>query len=214
MKPWQSIAIGTAVLAAAGYVYLHGGLSWLEPKSQIASTGDLSGTAGRPAAIDWQTVNRPDDGFKIEMPVGAKDLQVPAFNEAGSMEPVKMIFSNPDADTTYAISWEDNPPVARVNNRVPDRTLDMARDGMLARTRTTLTHETQGTVGDYPARDIFAKNAGGGVLNARLIYTGDRLYTLMALFPSSGARREQDVQRFFQSFTPSQMPGKTLPRAD
>jgi hypothetical protein len=76
----------------------------------------------------------------------------------------------------------------------------MARDGMLSRTQTTLTSETRTTPDGYPARDIAAANAGGGVLNARIIFTGERLYTLMALFPAASARREQDVTRFYKSF--------------
>jgi hypothetical protein len=51
------------------------------------------------------------------------------------------------------------------------------------------------------------------VLNVRLIYTGERLYTLMALFNSSNTRREQDVIRFYNSFAPSRVPGQTLPLA-
>jgi hypothetical protein len=158
-------------------------------------------------------VNRPDDGFTLEMPGEAKELQVPAYNEAGSTEPVKMLFANPDGDTTFAISWADNPPVSRVSGGTPDRTLNMARDGMLVRTRTTLSNETRSMLAGFPSRTISARNADGGVLDARLILTGERLYTLMALYPSSGVRHEQDVTRFFNSFAPSRLPGTSLPAA-
>jgi hypothetical protein len=69
------------------------------------------------------------------------------------------------------------------------------------------------SAGGYPSRDVAAHNSNGGVLNVRLIYTGERLYTLMALFPSANARREQDVIRFYNSFAPSRVPGETLPLA-
>jgi hypothetical protein len=49
---------------------------------------------------------------------------------------------------------------------------------------------------------VSAQNGNGGVLDARLIMAGNRLYVLMALFPSAGARRERDVTRFFDSFVP------------
>ena len=123
-----------------------------------------------------------------------------------------MLFSSPDGDTTFAVTWEDNPPVARVNNSDPEKTLDQARDGMLTRTRTTPEHESRISAGGYPARDILAHNSGGGVLEARLIFMNRRLYTLMALYPSSSARREQDVVRFFNSFTALRV-GTSLPEA-
>lgn len=131
------------------------------------------------------------------------ELQVPAFTENGSTEPVRMIFTDVESDTTFAVTWQDNPPVARVNDRIPDKTLDAARNGMLSRTQTTLDNETRVTISGYPGREITARNAGGGVLDARLIYTGERLYTLLALFPSRSAKREQDVIRFYNSFSPS-----------
>ncbi|HEX8812602.1 MAG TPA: hypothetical protein VF742_11490, partial [Terracidiphilus sp.] len=123
---------------------------------------------------------------------------------------VNMLSVSPDGDTVYAVTWQDNPPVARFSNNVPDRTLDQARDGMLAHTQTTLLSETRITAAGSPGREILARNASGGVLNARLIYvqktgiqnTGghDRLYALMALYPTAGARHEQDVNLFFHSF--------------
>lgn len=215
MKPWQIIAVVTALAAVLGYFYVnHGFGKFGIPRASAPSSASLpSGATGRPAEIKWQTINRPDDGFKVEMPADSEDTQVPAYNEAGSTEPVKMILSRPDADTTFAVSWEDNPPVARVNDRDANKTLDMARDGMLARTQTTLVNETRITVAGHPGRDILAHNMGGGILSARLIYTGDRLYTLIAVFPSSTARREEDVARFFHSFAPSQVPGTALPEA-
>ena len=219
VKRWQTVALVAAGLAVVGYVYytrsgatLPFGLA--SSPSQSDQTTDAPGAATvRPAHMDWRTVNRPDDGFKIELPAEAKELQVPAYNEAGSSEPVKMIFANPDNDTTFAISWEDNPPVARVNGGSPEKTLGMARDGMLSRTRTMLVSESHTMASGFPARDIAAKNSDGGILDARLIFTGTRLYTLMALYPSAANRREQDVIRFFKSFAPSRQPGTSLPEA-
>lgn len=202
-------------MATAGYFYVNGGLGFRgRPEALESVSNSVSGVVGsRPAHMTWQPAVRPDAGFSVEMPGEPKDLQVPAINEAGSTEPVKMIFANPNGETTFAVTWEDNPPVARVNNRSPDKTLDAARDGMLAKTQTFLDTDAHASAAGYPARDISAHNAGGGVINIRMIYTGERLYTLMALFPSSGARREQDVIRFYNSFSPSKVPGETLPVA-
>lgn len=218
MKRWQTFALVAAGVAVAGYVYYtRSGANFDFSGGRTSSSGsgsaDTPGAPGHPAHMEWRTINRPDDGFTVEMPAEAKELQVPAYNEAGSTEPVKMLFANPDGDTTFAISWADNPPVARVNGSNPDKTLDMARDGMLTRTRTTLSNETRSMMAGFPARTITARNSDGGVLDARLILRGGRLYTLMALFPSAGVRREQDVTRFFNSFAPSRMPGTSLPPA-
>lgn len=216
MKRWQIVLAVAAILGAPAYFYFNGEFPFLRKVDLVDGVGGGSGlpsSAARPAPMNWQPSTRPDAGFTIEMPAEPKDLQVPAYNEGGSTEPVKMIFANPDGVTTFAVSWQDNPPVARVNNRVPDKTLEAARDGMLTRTQTFLDSEARATAAGYPARDVSAHNAGGGVLNARLIYTGERLYTLMALFPAPSARREQDVVRFYNSFSPSRVPGETLPQA-
>lgn len=204
MKRWLYLVLSAAVLAVAAYLYFNpAGLEI----GKMLHLGDSDFGTGRPARITWQTIERPEDGFKLELPSSPKDLQVPAYNESGGSEPVKMLYSNPDDDTTFAISWEDNPPVARVNNNSPDRTLTMAEEGMLARTQTTLVSENHATLaGRFSARDIKARNSEGGLLDARLIYTGKRLYVLMALFPSVNARREQDVVRFFNSFVPAPPP--------
>jgi len=222
MKRWHIMVLGAAVLAVGVYFYLNGAFGFTRKvesvegvvgSSGLGGSGGSGGSGARPTHMSWQTSTRPDARFTVEMQAEPKDLQVPAYNEAGSTESVKMIFANPDGETTFAVSWEDNPPVARVNNRAPDKTLDAARDGMLSRTQTFLDNEQHATAGGYPARDVAAHNAGGGVLNVRLIYTGERLYSLMALFPAPSARREQDVIRFYNSFAPSRVPGETLPMA-
>ncbi|HWG20355.1 MAG TPA: hypothetical protein VG225_07470 [Terracidiphilus sp.] len=211
MKRWQWFALLFALVALGAYFYFYRGVRPGGNAHPSAAGGSADAADyGRPATMNWQTVSRSDDGFRLEMPADPRDLQVPAYNETGGSEPVKMLFSIPDGDTTFAISWEDNPPVARVNDRVPERTLDQARDGMLARTQTTLVGESRVSALGYPARDITAKNSEGGVLDARLIFMNDRLYTLMALFPSMGARREQDVTRFYNSFTPLRV-GTAIP---
>jgi hypothetical protein len=112
-----------------------------------------------------------------------------------------MLYSYPNQETCFAVSWADEPPVERANSDVPDKTLDMARDDAMQRTETTLVSETTLSQQGFPARDFSARNIGGGVFNARLILARKRLYMLTATFPSVDARREQDVIRFFNSFS-------------
>jgi hypothetical protein len=207
VKRWQYIVLlGVGALGIV-YVYLHRqelGLAG-PPKSPNTETANpsLASSFSRPAQITWATVNRPKDGFSVEMPVDVKEIQIPAYNESGGTDQVNMVFSNPDAETTFSVSWADDPPVVRANARSPERVLNMARDEALARTQTSLVRETKSTRGGFEARDILAQNAGGGVFDTRLIYTGERLYMLTAAFPSMNARREQDVIRFFNSFKAS-----------
>lgn len=210
MKRWQVIGLSAAVIAAGAYFYYYRGF---RPGGSHNGSTRTSGSADSgPAAIQWQLVSRPDEGFRVDMPADARETQVPAYNEGGGSEPIKMLYSSPDADTVFAVSWADNPPVSRVNHRLPDLTLDQARDGMLARTRTTAVKENRNPVSGYPSREITAKNSEGGLLDARFIVVNDRLYTLMAMYPSSNARHEQDVVRFYNSFTLLH-PDTTLPAA-
>lgn len=210
MKRWPYLVIGLIVL------FIIGGLVWQDrdrlglsklfgaiPHHESASSGSAADESG-PARISWRTAKRTDDGFEVDLPTGSTDAEAPAFNESGGTEPVKMLRSSPDGDTVYAVTWEDNPPVARTNGEDPDRTLNQARDGMLANTQATLVSENRITVANSPGREILAHNAAGGILDVRLIFVpngeNSRLYTLMALFPTAGTRSDTDVTRFFGSF--------------
>ena len=211
VKNWPYILIALIVLCGTAYLvytdrqrlglaHFGGATSSGKSASQISPVDETN-----PTPIQWRTLNRTADGFRIDLPPGSKEMDAPAHTESGGTEPVKMLYASPDGDTVFAVTWQDNPPIARANNNVPDRTLDQSREGMLARTQTMLLNESRITFGGFPGREILAHNASGGVLNARLIYVQnssnhDRLYTLMALFPTAGARREQDVTHFFDSF--------------
>lgn len=200
MKRWQTIALAGGLVVGTGYVITH--------RPQLGLTGQ--------PATEWQKVDRTADGFNVQMPADTKEIQIPAYNEGGETDKVNMIFSNPDAETTYSVAWEDDPPVARVSKDAPDRTLDAARDGAVVRTQTTLVNESTTNIQGFPGREFTARNAGGGVLNARLIYAGPRLYMLTAVFPSMSARRDQDVSRFFNSFviTGASENAQNSPKAD
>lgn len=194
MKPLHYIVLAGVLLLGAGYVAL-----------RLRDSGS-PGPAGAGAAnMAWRKVDRSGDGFKVELPSDVKQIQIPAYNENGGAEPVNMIFANPDAGTTFSVAWADNPPVARADgpapDRSPDRILEMAQEGALARTQTSLASAAANTAQGFPGRDFGASNAGGGVMNSRVIYAGSRLYMMVAAFPSTGARRDRDVTQFFNSFT-------------
>jgi hypothetical protein len=181
------------LIAGGVYMYLH-----RRQLGLIRSSG--SSDQAPPAAIAWTLVDRSSEGFAVEMPAGAKEAEVPAYNEGGTTEPVAMIYSYPDPSTSYSISWEDNPPVVRATGSNPDQTLEDARNGALARTRTVLVSEAQSMRQGNPTRDFVGRNQNGGIFDARLVLADHRLYLLMASFPAPSARRQSDVNRFFDSF--------------
>lgn len=163
-----------------------------------ATEGIIQTPAG--AQLEWRPVEDASIGFKVEMPGDPQRVVVQATSETGGNEPISMLLVKPDTDRTYAIAWAEKPPVARMNDLVPDKTLDQARDGALNRTQTTLVSEIRSNPQGYPGRDVVAHNVGGGILETRLIYAGPRLYMLIATAPSAAARHEQDVIHFFNSF--------------
>jgi hypothetical protein len=154
----------------------------------------------QPAPVSWRAVDRTPDGFRIDMPSDTNEIQVPAYNAKGGAEEFDMLVATPNAETTYAVAWDNNPPVERASGEAAERTLDNARDGALARTQATLTNESRANYQGYPERDFSGHNASGGLFNARLILAGTKLYMMIATFPAPSARRDEDVNHFFDSF--------------
>ena len=193
-KKWYILLV--LVLLAGGCYYLF--TLWQPLGSSTFSPQPTPVNAAAP--IVWTAVDRSAEGFRIQMPADAREVRVPAYNQEGGTEQVSMLFSYPDSDTSYSIAWEDDPPVERAAAGNPVQTLNSARDGVLARTQSTLVREQSSNRQGFPVRDFSGRNAGGGVFNARLILAGRRLYMLMAAFPSAAALRQDDVDRFFNSF--------------
>lgn len=202
MKRWQTIGLAGVAAIGLGYLIFHRQpVSLSGSHSAGADSGEPRDPRARPATIQWQQLDRSGEGFKVEMPVDVKQIRIPAYTETGGTQQVEMIFSNPDAETTFSVTWQDDPPVARATGQAPDKLLEMARDGAVARTQTTLVSEQASNTQGFPGRSFEARNTGGGVMNAQLVYAGHRLYMLIASFPSVSARRDKDVTHFFRSFT-------------
>jgi hypothetical protein len=196
-----SLFLGIILIVVVVYlVYEYRGDFGLGGPKSAATPGAGSGE------IAWQTVDRSADGFKVKMPAAANETQIPAYTDHGVVEQVEMIEAPEGPDTTYAVAWADNPPVERAAGENAEKTLDMARDGALGRTQTSLVMESRGEFGGYASREILARNAGGGILNGRLILAGTHLYMLIATFPSTSARRDENVKYFFDSFSLTTVP--------
>ena len=200
MKKWVYFALAVIALGLIAYVvYQHrawlglGGVGGGVP-TEVANPDMV------PARVAWRGVDRIQDGFRVDMPSEATQIQIPAYDAQGGAEQMEMLVAMPDANTTYAVAWGDNPPVERASGGVVEKTLDNARDGALMRTQTTLMGETRANFLGYPGREFIARNSSGGLLNARLILAGTRLYMMIAAFPAESARRDEDVNHFFNSF--------------
>jgi hypothetical protein len=150
--------------------------------------------------MSWRLIERPAAGFAVEMPAEAIDAYAPAFARNGLREEVPMIEASPQSGIRFAVAWDNDPPVTRAAGEVAEKTLDMAEAGALARTRAVLTGELQSRAEGYPARDFTGRIANGGILSARMIMARRQLFMLIATFPSSSARGDDEVKRFFDSF--------------
>ena len=205
VKRWYYIVLGAILFLGIVYVFRHradlGLASPAADTSGLTPNSGLRGSPPHPAKIAWQSVDRTPDGFKVEMPADIKEIQVPAYNEQGGAEQVDMIYAYPDSETCFSVAWADSPPVERANFEAPDRTLDMARDDAMTRSQTTLVEQSSFSQQGFPGRYFSSRNLGGGVMNSRLILARKRLYMLTATFPTAGARRDEDVARFFSSFS-------------
>jgi len=206
-----------AILIVIGAVYVWGHRSEYSLLREWLPTRNSEGVilSGQGDKLEWRSVDEARMGFRVEMPGDPKRITVLATTEAGTSEPINMLLVKSDPDRTYAIAWADKPPVARMNDLIADRTLDQARDGALTRSGTTLVTESRNTPQGYPGRDIVSRNIEGGMLDTRFVYAGPRLYMLTAASPSTGARHEDDITHFFNSFTiagNTQIP-ETLPAA-
>ena len=152
-------------------------------------------------AAEWREIDQTAEGFKVRMPREPKPTTAMAVNKTGGSEPVKMLLADSETATTYAVAWADNPPVERVTAQRPDATLDQARDGALRRTATTMIAESRIAPQGYSGREFVARNVGGGYLETRFVLAGKRLYMLIAASPSVNVRHDQEIQKFFNSFT-------------
>ncbi len=215
MKRSLTLVLGIVLIGVIGYLmYEYRGYLGLGGAGNGQGNGANPGGQGGQAA--WQTIDRTADGFKVQMPAAASETPVSAYTSSGVVEQVEMIEGSADGETTYAVAWADNPPVERAASDDPEKTLEMARDGALGRTQTSLISESRtdqngndhngGETDGYISRDFLARNAGGGILNGRLILKGTKLYMLIATFPDTGARHEEDVNRFFNSFRLTTVP--------
>jgi len=166
--------------------------------SQHANATGPAPMDGRAPA--WRVVDRPADGFRVEMPAEVTDGRAPAFTGHGIQEEIPLIEASPRPENLFAVAWDDDPPVEHSAGEEAENTLDTAQAGALTRTGAVLTGEWQSHASGDPERDFTGRIAGGGVLNARMILAGRRLFMLLATSPPQSPERDAEVDRFFNSF--------------
>jgi hypothetical protein len=189
------IVVTAAIVYCVYYYRIELGLVRPSSPAETPST-QPSNTTAPPT---WQTIDRPADGFRVDLPAGATEAQVPSYAARGAVEQVEMLQASTSPLSTFAVSWAQNPPVERTGGQDPDRILDLALNGALVRTQTALISQSRSTFAGYQSRD-FSARGDGGVMTARLILAGNRLFLLIASFPSQSAQHDADVNRFFNSF--------------
>jgi hypothetical protein len=194
VKRFYILVLGCILVAGGAYIYFH------RQVLGIFHSPTVSAPPIKPITISWSSVDRSREGFKLEMPADTREIEVPAYNESGTAEQVEMIYAYPDPSISFSISWADKPPVMRAAADNADKTFEDARNGALARTQSVLVSEALSTRQGFPVHDFIGRNQSGGVFNARLMLAERRLYLLMVSFPSAGARRDEDVNHFFDSF--------------
>jgi hypothetical protein len=215
MKKVYPFIVAAVLVLGAYYLWTTFGGSGLT--THISSFHSSKGSTSSAAAKqpEWRSVDQSDAGFQLKMPTEPRHVVVQASNELGGTEPVNMLITSTESETTYAVAWADKPPVARVNGLSPDKTLDQARDGATSKTQTSMVSETRVNPQGYPGREFIARNVGGGYLETRFVMAGTRLYMLIATSPSASVRHEEEIARFFNSFTLAndQKVPETLPAA-
>lgn len=198
MKRWFYFVLAILLTAGIGYVIFRYFFS--AGGTGLNASSENTNSEQKPANEAWKAVDRSPDGFKLEMPADPRQVQIPAYNAHGQIELVQMLQAAPTPETTFAVAWADDPPVEQAGSASAGRTLDLARDGALMRAQATLLEETHNQLAGNPTRDFSGRNANGGLLNARLILAGRRLYMLIATFPGPSVRNDADIHRFFGSF--------------
>ncbi len=169
--------------------------------SQESANSEQPSSGLHPAHIVWQALDRSPDGFKVEMPAGTRQTQIPAFDERGNVDQVDMIYAYPDSQTTFAVPgpttprWNEPAATVRTERWIWPGTAPWPGP------RLPLPVNPADQRDGFPARDFSGRNEGGGIFNARMILAGRRLYMLIAAFPASSARSDEDVNRFFDSFS-------------
>jgi hypothetical protein len=108
---------------------------------------------------------RSERGWVPDAVAGGSEAPVSAYTGSGVVEQVEMIETQVDPDTTYAVAWTDNPLVERAASEDAEKTLEIAKDGALGRTQTSLISESRGETDGHASREFLARNAGGGILN-------------------------------------------------
>jgi hypothetical protein len=169
-------------------------------QNSAGSNREQTSASAPPAHLNWRIIDRSADGFIVEMPAEVTYGRAPAFTGHGVPEEIPLIEASPQPENLFAVAWDNDPPVERYAGEVAENTLDRAQEGALARTQAVLTGEWQSHATGYPERDFTGRIAGGGFLNARMILAGRRLFMLIVTFPAPGAERDEEVNRFFNSF--------------
>jgi hypothetical protein len=152
----------------------------------------------RTHSYDWQWVNLADGQSRISFPGKPILEETPTKSITGGSFTSHALKVKPVATVAYGCTWFDDPSLTGMS---ADDRLNQARDNGIRGVQGTLVSEKRISVQGHPARDIQATARGNAAFDNRIILVGSRLYTLMVV-DVTGRHDTQNVERFFNSFTP------------
>jgi len=149
-------------------------------------------------SYDWQWVDLGDGQSRISFPAKPILEETPTKSITGGSFTSHALKVKPVATVAYGCTWFDDPSLTGMS--AEDR-LNQARDNGIRGVQGTLVSEKRLTIQGHPARDVQITARGNAAFDNRIILAGSRLYILMVA-DVTGRHDAQNIERFFNSFTP------------
>jgi len=150
-------------------------------------------------SLTWQNFRAPDDRFQILMP-GIPELQIQTIQTPlGEQE--QHLYKVDKGPQAYMIGYTDLDDKTLAAHSADDLLDDASARGVLAVNGKLQSFE-QTTYRGYPARNVVIDVADGdGVIHARYVLVGNRLYQIAAIVATK-IIDEDEVERYLDSFVP------------
>jgi hypothetical protein len=146
----------------------------------------------------WQRFESPDGKFTVDFPGTPVSRDGPITSGTGVAYISHSLAARASEHAAYGFLWWDD---STLGQRSPDAILDIARDRGILGVGGSLISEKKTIVRGYPAREIQASARGNATFDNRILLVGARLYSLIVI-DTAGMRDRNNVEKFFDSFTP------------
>lgn len=152
----------------------------------------LTGCTPTRSRDEWINVSVPDGSFSVQMPEEPTQTTRKLARTDGDVNVTTYTYQNPAARYRVSVMGLPKTPMD------PHGELDAAAKNLAE----NLDHVENTTIGGKPARIVETVNRGGEFIFARLILSGDRLYTLVATYSRTAIKKNvaERANKFFDSF--------------